>query len=525
MDRIRDLWARAWVADAICLTGLALLSIAFAIRWTSQLDIRLYDETTYLERGLNVPNGLPTADMAPVYALWYQALSWFAEERTTLYFLNYGITLVLIPILTFLLLRTHGTTRGASLLAALFIQFTALNLFTWPRVSALALTILMIGAIITTRVDDRDRKFTVAVLAAGMAVFVRPEFLLALLILVTLWSWEIVKDGAWPGRLPLLEWSFVLACLIGLFITFGNPLANGRGLIAFGQHYALNRESTQPTGMDPWTNWEEVIENDLGPVQSIREAMFRNPEKFAQHVGMNLALTPSAIGAQLLPYWSRPVWYGFVLLTLLVAQLLYLGVTNKAAHGLSHFRSKFTVAFVLPALVSVIIIHPRAHYLLVLLVFAMITLVSRAYPEGSDRPRLCKYAPMVVLPIFLFLPNTRPVGPAGRPVLATIRSINALSLQDRATVLDADGGYTVYMHSPADRVTAQDKAQGFNAFLRGEDLDLIVATPRLMEDHRYREDEEWQRFVEGGHSPAFRKVPVEGTEVLLFVSERILASP
>jgi hypothetical protein len=525
MDAIHGLWARKWVADTVYLAGLSVLTIVFAFHWTSKLDIRLYDETTYLERGLNVPNGLPTADMAPAYALWYQALSWCTDERTTLYFLNYGVTLVLTPILVFLLLRAYHTSRGASLVASVFIQFSALNLFTWPRVSTLALAILMIGAIFSARVRDRDRRFPIAILAAGVAAFFRPEFVLAAVVLMVLWIWEVVKDGARHKRWPLLEGGLVLASFIGLFLLFGNPLAHGRGLIAFGQHYALNREKSHHTGIDPWTNWEAAISTDFGPVEGVREAMFADPEKFARHIGINLALTPRTIGAQLLPYWSFPVWYGFALLALLVAYLLYLAWTSKAARAGSRSQVQLAVAFVLPALVSVIIIYPRAHYLLVLLVFFMILLVARAFPEGTGQARVFTYVPLLVLLAILLLPHTRPVGPSERPVLATIGTINALPLHGTVTVLDADGGHAVYMRSPSVRTTAQDKAEGFNAFLRDEGLDLIIATPRLMEDHRYRNDPEWQRFVASEYAPAFRRVPVEGTDVVLFVSEQVLAAP
>jgi hypothetical protein len=178
-------------------------------------------------------------------------------------------------------------------------------------------------------------------------------------------------------------------------------------------------------------------------------------------------------------------------------------------------------ALCLPPLLSVVIIHPRAHYLLVLLVFGLLVIVARAFPLGSTRivPTGFRVVPLALLLSLFLLPNTRPIGPAQRPVLTTIERINSLPLQGTVVVLDADGGHTVYMNAITKRVTAQDKVVGFDAFISEQAVDLIVATPRLKQDHRYRKDAEWQRFLDGGYEPVFRRVPVQGTDVELYVAE------
>lgn len=501
-----------------------IVACFFAARWTSQLDIRLYDETTYLERGLNVGSGLPSADMAPAYALWYRALSMFTSDRTTLYFLNYGITLVLLPVMTFLLLRAWDTARSASSIASLYVLFTAMNVFNWPRVSIMAMVILMTGCIIAARAKDRDRAYAAGILAAALAVFVRPEFFLSVILLCALWSWKLLKNGSWRER---RVWPFLVlvgAGILGLLLLFGDPLANGRGMIAFGQHYAYNWEEANRSGMDPWTSWEQIIAQDLGGAESVGEALIASPRNFMGHVIRNVELALPAVGAQLLPYWSRPMWYGLLCLAALFIGLLFLGSKKGMVQKGSTFRLELMLALCVPPLLSVVVIHPRAHYLVVLLVFGLLVLVARAFPDGSIRttPKGLRIAPLALLLVLFLLPRTRPVGPVDRPVLNTIQRINSLPLNGTITMLDADGGYSVYMNAATQRVTAQDKATGFNSFIRAQALDLIVATPRLKQDHRYKQDAEWQQFIAGGHAPLFRVEPVQGTDVELYIAERVL---
>ncbi len=110
------------------------------------------------------------------------------------------------------------------------------------------------------------------------------------------------------------------------------------------------------------------------------------------------------------------------------------------------------------------------------------------------------------------------------PVLSTVDTINALPWTSEIAVLEADGGYAVYLDRPTHRFIAQDKSIPFDALLKERSINLIVASPRLMADHRYKDDPEWKRFLDGGYEQTFRRIPVIGTENTLFVAEKDLLS-
>lgn len=60
---------REHILDFAVLTIILLVGWVYTFEIESVLDIGLYDETSYLYRGLLIPNGIPSAQLAPLYAL------------------------------------------------------------------------------------------------------------------------------------------------------------------------------------------------------------------------------------------------------------------------------------------------------------------------------------------------------------------------------------------------------------------------------------------------------------------------
>ena len=89
--------AREHILDFAVLMIILLVGWVYTFEIESVLDIALYDETSYLYRGLLIPNGFPSAEAAPLYALWYYLLSLLQHDAIDLYFLNYKLMTVLPP--------------------------------------------------------------------------------------------------------------------------------------------------------------------------------------------------------------------------------------------------------------------------------------------------------------------------------------------------------------------------------------------------------------------------------------------
>lgn len=509
-------------------TALFILGcIATSIAFVSRLDIGLYDETAYLQRGAWIDaHGLPTADMAPVYSLWYRCLQFIVSDPVHRYFVNYAVTMAALPILIFLLLRATNTALIPSLLTGSFVQVSSLNVLNWPRVSVFALILLLIGLLFQIRSTRRDAGWLGITVATAFVLYIRPEFGASLAVIVLLWAIDITKRARESGS---ISWSYPTVALVVitlLLIKFGNPYGHGRSMIAFGQHYALNVIEAGDRPVDPWTNWESLAQKDLGTTTSLSEAFRNAPDRVLWHVERNMS--------QLFPTWARLYMpagarlnhLAWALLLVQVLLLLRLGWFHRRRSPPVWFRAlPVILALVLPALLSAIVIHPRQHYLLFPAVLFLLVLVGLAYRPATERPgMLWRWSPAVVLLLLVVLHSGSPIAPKGRPTLATIEALRSLPISQPLVILEADGGYDAYLPAGTVRINAQGTDIASPDVLVQKGVNVIVASPRLMQDHRFAGDPTWQRFFAGDYREGFTVRPVEGTRTRLFVRHEVFGT-
>ncbi len=508
------------VVSGLFILGCILSSVALVGR----LDIGLYDETSYLQRGAWIDTlGLPTADMAPLYSLWYRALQFIVSDPVQRYFANYAFTMAALPIAAFLLLRTSCVPLLPSLLTGVFVLFSTLNVLNWPRVSVFALIILLIGLIIFIRSTRRDVAWSGISISSAIVLFIRPEFALSLVLVGALWIIDIVRRKRRGGH---IIWTYSLAALVlvaALFALLGNPFANGRSMIAFGQHYALNVIDAAEVHVDPWTNWEAIAQKDLGTTESLATALRNAPGRVRWHVQRNLS--------QALPTWarmylpaggrmSRSAWVMLFTMTTVLLILVRLGRRRTSDGSVRIFP--VVCALCLPPLLSAVVIHPRQHYLVFPAVLLLLMLVRSAYRHraGQDNGVL-PWIPGVAVALLMGF-SGKSIAPNGRPTLATIEALRSLPSTQPLVILEADGGYDAFLPPGTVRIKAQELKTGFSGTLTDSTVNVIVSSPRLERDHRFLEDPEWQQFLAGGYRGSFSMIAVDGTTTRLFVRRSIL---
>ena len=509
-DRARQRWVTIVLA-AICL-GVAV----YSIQW---LDIGLYDETAYLQRGAVIDEeGLPSADMGPLYSLWYRVLQVVWADPIDRYFANLGITIALLPFMLFLVLRRLGTSLIVSSFVALFILVSTLNILNWPRVSVFALIILLLGLWLQAGSRSRDRGWAFLTCAAIIAVYIRPEFALSVGILGVSWLVDLYrrKRRGEPYSITPIMTTAVLA--ITMSLVLGNPFGHGRGMVAFGQHYALNRIEADDSDTDAWTSWETITQRDLGTTSSLSRAVSHAPDRVAWHIGSNLRQLVPTLGRMVLPAGARLDRKATVLLGLLFFVICWaLFLARKAKRSTSVASIWVIAALAAPAILAAIVIFPRQHYLIFPITLATLPLVATLFPERSVDTRW-PHRIAAVLTVFILLTYVgRPIGTPGRPVLATIQALRELDLPAPMIILDADGGYATYLPAGSVRISAQDKVRGLDDLLSTERINVIVASQRLAKDPRFAEDPDWRHFVDGGYTTRFDRSAVEGTNTLLYV--------
>ena len=533
-------------ADLFVLFILLLAGLKFTSGIQGVLDVSLYDESVYLHSGAALPQaGLPAPAFAPLYALWYYALSLIQPDRVALYYLNYVLTTVLPPLWLYVLLRINRVpVIGSTFLAAYFL-ITQANFVTWPRVTHFALLIVLIFACAAS--FARRIETALAVMAAGavLASYARPEYFLSMLLLLALGAGLLVihrRDRIGGAALALTA-SVVLAAV--LVAIFGLPAFNKGGeerlFYAFAQHFAINWGQWNHVAPDspfqPQDNFQEIAARYFGDATTVSAAWHHNPGMFAKHVLTNITrLIARFPGLFLhhenlfLPPGTRNENIEARLTLLLLPAWLYVERRSWLPNlrpNLRRHRSLIVCLGVLclPLLPVVAEIYPHDHYLILpgVLIFAVAAILlfgqPAETPSSAPGPRTLA---LLSLTLLAATPSVSHRPAVDTPIARTIRYIHALGITQPVTELDAEGGYHNYQPANYQQVTEFDKHESFDRFRRDHGINMIVLTKRLREDSHLASDPEWQSFLEHYQEAGFEEQAVPGTAASLLIKQGLL---
>jgi hypothetical protein len=127
------------------------------------------------------------------------------------------------------------------------------------------------------------------------------------------------------------------------------------------------------------------------------------------------------------------------------------------------------------------------------LLIGLLTLTVTPYIAGSHR-------------------STKP-----QPILKTIEYVESLQIKDQVYMLEVEGGYDYYLDDNYSRVFDESRKTGFYQYLDDKKINMIVLTDALKDDTRFRDDPEWQEFLDDYESFGFelRDIPQTAREILI----------
>lgn len=120
-------WSR-YLDAAFAFAILSVLAFVFVHDIPTSLDVGLYDESYYLFDARK--NLFPTTEtlVAPSYALWYRLLSFVFTDHVQLYFANWQILSVTLPLAVFSVLIAYRVQPIIALCISTFILYVSGNL-------------------------------------------------------------------------------------------------------------------------------------------------------------------------------------------------------------------------------------------------------------------------------------------------------------------------------------------------------------------------------------------------------------
>lgn len=265
--------------QACALFAVAMALVALHVTGAILRDLPLWDEACYLVWGRRfLMEGAPlTLAQSPGYSFLLGALSLVFGPVGAIRIAAIGGTVAFgaaVGSIAFVVWRTP--TAG---LLAMVLALGSAHSFSAIGVNRTSITLLLIGSIALA--GKRQRIGLVGFLLCALgAYFVRPE-------------------AAWAVPfLPLAIWKFApssrpssrnhrLACIVGLTALaiagtiHAAQAGTGRNWLAFGQHYALYRQS-QLSGVlgssfSPWFDFEKVLAIDFPGARSPLGALYAAP--------------------------------------------------------------------------------------------------------------------------------------------------------------------------------------------------------------------------------------------------------
>ena len=509
LPRLEPAWLRRRLVDGLLLMLLLGLSLKMSHDVWRVRDLGCEDEAAYMMVGSLIPLlGPPPADLAPLYCLWYRALLVVQPDPARLFYLNWQMLAFLLSAGAYLLCRAAGGGRAAGLLAGFLVLASGL-VEVYPYPTYLAVAILAFGTALASRARSWPWALMVLALTLLLASYVRPEFAVSFVLLAVV---ALALAARMVARQPRQAVRLVFPVLVvlgagGLFVRgLGNPLGGGRSFIAFGQHYALNVVTAEKLSLLPWIHFERLVARDFGEVSTIGEACRAHPRAMLWHLSVNARHLPGALRELVESKLDLPPGAWSVLVALLGGAALF-GGAGLVIGQRALDRGGLAVVLVMLALLliptaaSVLVIHPRAHYLMPVVVFSIALLVAGLgrWPRLQGAWGRLDRAPALLglfVVLLAVLPNKahgwnvqrllwkRPTAlPPQLCQQKTVAVLRELHVQTPCGLLDHVGiGRTFYAGLPAHCVPSWNRKERFWDFVRQNGIGIIIIDVHLAHD-------------------------------------------
>lgn len=443
-------YAKKLRVDIIALGIIALATlreVAAALTTTDIADICI-DDTFYL-------HGSPTnTEYSPLYVIWLDMLEKAVGTFNAL-FVHQAIGFALFPFAFYSLLRLQrqspfiAATVALLLLPSLIVRPAAPQ----PLVSAFAIVVGLLWMIGATLVHRWCNIWLWHTIGAFALMYARPEYLLSFALFAVIAIVTLRRSLTAPNiilAIALVAIGSVVVTQVGL------PIGRGRLDVAFMQHFGINSmvfNRYGPLGnINPWTDYQIAAENSFGEATTFWSALAANPHAVAAHMAMNLVRFPIALArtlylTNLAGFWFFSAVAGIGLGVAVVRVRSMMTGTGVPSTQPWYRRLPATliidrgwiisaIGYLLPFLLSMIIVYPRIHYLGIALVWMLLALFGgiqwRQSPQHSDHPFVTRlWLSLHLGLVLLFYPNPADhyAYPDGsRPYLRTIQAIQSLEV-------------------------------------------------------------------------------------------------
>ncbi|HQV78107.1 MAG TPA: hypothetical protein PK301_06440 [Chitinophagales bacterium] len=522
------------IANTVYISVLAIILLIITNNINEYYDIIAADEISYLHYGKLVLKEIHT-EWGFCYSLWYKLLSFFSYSTIDLYYLNYRVLMVLIPILLFILLVRYQVELPIAFALSFLFGISKLHITTWPFVSDFCILVFLIYLCIITYIKENTTKSKILLFISAILYLTRPEFIILYIASIGL---ALYYNRKFKKNILFI----ILFSILILFLGFSAKKIMGidRSFFAYVQHYFLTYKIWNKTENISIYQYFELIPKLFGKSFTLFESIIYNPLAFLQHivtcVGFYLISFLKTLEEYLLPsFWFKPIgkFKHLLFIGYIIGIIFYYKKTKTKFRFSAHKFLLFSIGlFFVSAMVSNFIIGYNPHYLqlhfIVILLLGSIVLLSKKQLLNLKETNHYILTLSLCLLAFFIKPTLKEysfqeVDYNESKNLPVQKMIKYLDLNDNGKkhVLLA---YQTNLHF----ALKNNKYEGFDVFsinqpfiqfIQKNKVDVIYINSQLTSDIKLQKDIEWKHFISNPQKYGFKKFNLKGTKNYLLMKQ------
>jgi hypothetical protein len=268
----------AWFGPSILL----LLIAAIYASCLPITDIRLYDETSYLQAGLSLFEVPPDLETGPLYVVWYWLGSLIIHNHVYLYYASWCTLIALSLTVPYAIERSRAAVIYACM--ASMLPFYAI----WPYMNLFGSAIILTPLAI---IESKQEKSYVTLCAALLltccvVALVRPEFHNASYFSAALLVGAVIMERQIYRHRIILTVSMVAFLAIEYLFTKFAGTRSGIAFAAYDEWIRFKQGRLSETPQTPWTNAYKLY--GLTEDATVLDFLRANPAEFWSHILFNV---------------------------------------------------------------------------------------------------------------------------------------------------------------------------------------------------------------------------------------------
>ncbi len=303
-------------------------------------------------------------------------------------------------------------------------------------------------------------------------------------------------------RIKFFKLIIPVIVLSTLFLYY-NPSKGPRSFLAFAQHYVW--DINERIGIKNNDISESIIKKHFGDDNTVLKVALNRPGIFFEHIAFNLARYPSHI-SDLFPFfitndvhsYIKLVLYVLLIFILIISIIIYFKFYDRKFLNLTNL---IYFIFVIPALLSTIIVYPKNNYMLLievlLLIFSGYMISNYLIMKKNKLINVPGIAILICIIFVIVIPsrsNVVSIHELNCTIVNLIKSINKVQENSPVTLMAVAPGISPYLEKNITLLSPKYFNIPFEEFIKKYNVNMVLLNGELLNHRNVSDNPEFNKF-------------------------------